>query len=59
MSDHQESEAALRAAVDSGEGFVDAAETERCARWACAEIDRLRGALACERPAASDGEARC
>lgn len=36
---------ALRQAVESGEGFRDAAETERVARWSLAEVERLREAL--------------
>jgi len=33
---------ALREAVESGQGFRDAAETESVARWALAEIERLK-----------------
>jgi hypothetical protein len=40
------SETALRAAVTSGRGFDDAAQTEAACRWALAEIDRLRDAIA-------------
>ena len=42
MTLHQSELIALREAVESGEGFRNAAETERVARWSLAEIERLR-----------------
>lgn len=45
LPDRSSMEDALRHAVESGQGFYSAAETEQASRWALAEVDRLRAAL--------------